>query len=287
MAPNRTAMVTGASSGIGWGAVKVLAANGFQVFGSVRKAADADKLKQEFGDRFTPVLFDVTDEERVRAGAEEVRAALGGRRLGGLVNNAGIAVGGPLLHLPVADFRKQLEVNLTGVLIATQAFAPLLGADPSLEGPAGRIVNIGSVGGRQAFPFMGPYHTTKFGLEGFTESLRRELLIFGIDATLIAPGSVASEIWGKSDAEDWSAYDHTAFKRPLAMMRDQLRKTAGKGLPPERIGEAILRQLTAANPATHVTVTPEPFMGFLLKWLPKRMVDKAVGERMGLAGKTR
>ena len=138
----KSVVVTGVSTGIGWGTTKVLTKAGFHVFGSVRKEADAQRLKQEFGDKFTPLLFDVTDVAAVKRGADQVRAALKGEKLFGLVNNAGIAVSGPLLELPVDDFRNQLEVNVTGPLIVTQAFAPLLGADATLKGQPGRIVNI-------------------------------------------------------------------------------------------------------------------------------------------------
>jgi len=285
MNQQRTAVVTGASSGIGRGAVKVLAANGFHVFGSVRRESDGQKLAAEFGDSFTPLLFDVTDEAAVRRGAEQVRAALGGRRLGGLVNNAGIALAGPLANIPLDVFRRQLEVNLTGVLIVTQAFLPLLGSDPDLKGAPGRIVNIGSVGGRHAFPFMGPYHVSKYGLEGFTESLRRELMLFGVDATLIAPGTVTTEIWGKADAVDYSIYDNTPYRSAVQTMRKAVASVARGGLPPERIGEAILKQLTAKKPPVYRRVTPQPVTFFLMTSLPKRLIDGVVAKRMGLVKK--
>src|SRR5262249_14340461 len=128
----KSIVVTGASTGIGWGCVKVLTGKGFHVFGSVRKQADADRLSKEFGDRFTPLLFDVTDEAAVAAGARAVAARLNGETLAGLVNNAGIANPGPLLHVDIASFRQQMEVNVTGQLIVTQAFAPLLGATPDV-----------------------------------------------------------------------------------------------------------------------------------------------------------
>jgi NAD(P)-dependent dehydrogenase (short-subunit alcohol dehydrogenase family) len=142
----RSVVVTGTSTGIGWGTAKVLLAHGFRVFGSVRKQADADRLQQEFGGNFVPLIFDVTDEAAVMAAAATVRAALGGETLAGLVNNAGIAVSGPLLDMPLADFRRQMEVNVIGPVIVTRAFAPLLGADPALKGPPGRIIMISSPG---------------------------------------------------------------------------------------------------------------------------------------------
>ena len=133
----RSVVVTGTSTGIGWGTAKVLIAHGLRVFGSVRKTADAERLSAEFGDAFVPLLFDVTDEAAVNAAAAQVRAELGGEKLAGLVNNAGVAVFGPLIELPVAQFRHQIEINLVGMVITTKAFAPLLGTDPQLKGPTG------------------------------------------------------------------------------------------------------------------------------------------------------
>ena len=151
----QSVVVTGVSTGIGWGIAKVMTAKGFRVFGSVRKQADADRLKAELGERFSSLLFDVTDEAAVGRGAAEVRAALNGERLWGLVNNAGIAVAGPLLESTAEEFRHQLEVNLVAPMMVIKAFAPLLGTDRALTGPPGRIVNISSVGGHFAAPFVG------------------------------------------------------------------------------------------------------------------------------------
>ena len=186
----KSVVVTGVSTGIGHAAAKVLAQKGFHVFGSVRKEADAERLKKELGDRFTPLIFDVTDEAAIRRAAEEVRAALKGETLAGLVNNAGIAVSGPLIEVDPDDFRKQMDVNVTGPFLVTQAFAPLLGTDKSLKGEPGRIVNISSVGGIRAMPFIGPYAASKFAIEGFSEALRRELMLFGIRVVVIGPGPV-------------------------------------------------------------------------------------------------
>jgi NAD(P)-dependent dehydrogenase (short-subunit alcohol dehydrogenase family) len=125
----RSVVITGTSTGIGWGTAKVLIANGFRVFGRVRKTSDAERLAAEFGDCFVPLIFDVTDETAVNAAAADVRAALAGETLAGLVNNAGVAVAGPLLELPIEEFRHQIEINLVGVVITTKAFAPLVGTD--------------------------------------------------------------------------------------------------------------------------------------------------------------
>lgn len=279
----RAVVVTGVSTGIGLAAAKVLAAKGFRVFGSVRKAADGERVATAVGANFTPLVFDVTDEAGVAAGARTVEVALGGETLAGLVNNAGIAVAGPLLHLPVEEFRTQLEVNLIGVVIATQAFAPLLGArSPTVKDP-GRVVNISSVGGKTANPFMGPYCVSKFGLEALSESLRRELLPFGVDVVVVAPGAVATPIWDKADETDTSRYANTIYAPALDRLRAYMLQLGRSGLPPERIGEAIHTALTTPNPKVRYTVSPDMMQVFMSEYvLPKRVLDRIVGKRLGL-----
>ena len=181
------------------------------MFGSVRKQADADRLKGEFGANFIPLLFDVTDEAAVLAAARGVRAALDGKTLFGLVNNAGIAVAGPVLELAVDEFRRQMDVNVIGPIITTQAFGPLLGFDPSLKGPKGRIVMISSVAGKNGNPLMSAYSASKHAIEGLSESLRREMMLFGIEVIIIAPGAVKTPIWSKAEEVDISAYRNSPF----------------------------------------------------------------------------
>ena len=200
----QSVVITGASTGIGHACAKYLLDKGYRVFGSVRKQDDADRLRGAFGANFTPLLFDVTDEAAVLAAAREVRAALNGETLAGLVNNAGIAVTGPVLELPVDQFRRQMDVNVTGPVISTQAFGPLLGADPSLKGPKGRIVMISSVAGKNGNPLTAPYCASKHAVEGLSESLRRELMLFGIGLFPYAAEhaiAFAHEQFGRSPAD--------------------------------------------------------------------------------------
>jgi NAD(P)-dependent dehydrogenase (short-subunit alcohol dehydrogenase family) len=278
----KSVVVTGSSTGIGWGASKVLISKGFRVFGSVRKAADGERLVKELGANFVPLLFDVTDAAAVGAAAETVATALGGETLAGLVNNAGIAIAGPLLYLKVDEFRQQLEVNVTGQLIVTQAFAPLLGADRSRHGDPGRIVFISSVGGKNANPFMGPYCASKFAIEGMAESLRRELMLFGIDVIVVAPGAVATPIWDKADQVDTSQYANTPYVEQLNRIKTYMVSNGPKGLKPEKLGEVIWTALTTARPKTRYTAAPDPLQNFLVNTLPKRMVDNMVAGRLGL-----
>src|SRR6202162_5538802 len=142
MANNKDVVVTGVSTGIGWGTTKVLVSKGFRVFGSVRKRSDADRLQREFGDGFVPLVMDITDADAVHQAAQKVGSMIGGRNLGGLVNNAGVVVSGPLLYLRPSEYKRQLDVNMIAPLVVIQAFAPLLGTDKKRQGPTGRIVNI-------------------------------------------------------------------------------------------------------------------------------------------------
>src|SRR6202140_2520656 len=155
MANNKDVVVTGVSTGIGWGTTKGLRSKGFRGFGSVRKQADADRLQREFGDGFVPLVMDITDADAVHQAARKVGSMIGDRNLVGLVNNAGVVVSGPLLYLRLSEYRPQLEVNMISPLVVIQAFAPLLGTDKKRQGPAGRIVNISTSGAKSPIPLIG------------------------------------------------------------------------------------------------------------------------------------
>lgn len=275
-------VVTGVSTGIGWAITKTLTQRGFHVFGSVRKQSDADRLTKEFGAVFTPLLFDVTDEAAVHAAASLVRQRLNGQTLFGLVNNAGIAVPGPLLHLPIAELRQQLDINVTGQVIVTQAFAPLLGADRSLQGKPGRIVNIGSVSGKMAMPFVGPYSMSKFALEAFTESLRRELMLYGIDVILIGPGAIVTPIWDKAEELDITPFLQTDYGKVLGKFRDFMVQRGKAGLPVEQMGELVWHVLTTAKPKVRYTIVANKFKNWTLpRLLPKRIFDNLIAKQLG------
>jgi NAD(P)-dependent dehydrogenase (short-subunit alcohol dehydrogenase family) len=281
-------VVTGVSTGIGRGITRVLTQKGVHVFGSVRRQADADALTTEFGERFTPLLFDVTDEAAVRAAAEQVRVQLDGATLLGLVNNAGIAVPGPLLDLPITGFRQQIDVNLTGPLIVTQAFAPLLGATRDFAGTPGRIVMISSVGGRVAGPFLGPYSASKFGLEGLSDTLRREMMLYGIDVVIVEPGAVATPIWDKAEALDISEFANSDYAPMLEGYKRYSIAGGRKGLPPERIGEVVNQALTVAHPRARYVALRGQFTGFTIpSHLPARTLDRIIARRLHLARQPR
>jgi NAD(P)-dependent dehydrogenase (short-subunit alcohol dehydrogenase family) len=284
----RSVVVTGASTGIGNGAAKVLISRGFRVFGSVRTEVDAARLAAQLGTNFVPLRFDVTDEEAVRAAAAQVGEMLGDEPLFGLVNNAGIAVPGPLLHLTIPEFRHQLEVNVTGQLIVTQAFAPLLAAGGRRTHLAaepvqpGRIVMISSVAGKNASPFLGAYSASKFALEGLSESLRRELMLFGIDVIVIGPGAVATPIWEKADRQDFQRFADTPYGPAIARVKSYMIEQGRKGLGEEALGLVIHKALTVASPRTRYAADPNRLMNAFVNSLPKRLVDRLIAKRLGL-----
>ena len=278
----KSVVITGASTGIGWATAKLLLDRGFRVFGSVRKQADADRLRSEFGANFTPLIFDVTDEAAVLAAARDVRVALSGETLAGLVNNAGIAVAGPVLELAADEFRRQMDVNFIGPIVATQAFGPLLGVDPSLKGPKGRIVMVSSVAGRNGNPLMSAYSASKHAIEGLSESLRREMMLFGIDVIIVAPGAVKTPIWSKAEEVDLSGFSNSPFFPALGRIGQFMMQLGESGLPAERIADVIADALTLANPRVRYQITPDPMRHFITAVLPKRRVDKIIAKRLGL-----
>jgi hypothetical protein len=279
----KSVVITGASTGIGWATAKLLLDKGFRVFGSVRKEADAERLVSEFGGHFIPLLFDVTDEPAVLAAAREVRAALDGETLAGLVNNAGIAVTGPVLELSADEFRRQMDVNVIGPIISTQAFGPLLGTDPALKGPKGRIVMISSVAGKNGNPLTPAYAASKHAIEGLSESLRRELMLFGIDVIIVAPGPVRTPIWSKGQQGfDLNKYKNSPYLPSLQKVTAYMQHLDSIGLPAERVAEVIYAALTLPRPKVRYQIAPDPMRHLMTAILPKRMVDKIIARRVGL-----
>jgi NAD(P)-dependent dehydrogenase (short-subunit alcohol dehydrogenase family) len=279
---SKSYVVTGASTGIGRACVAELARGGHHVWAAVRSDTDAEKLRAEHGDAVSVLRLDLTDDGSVRAAGETVRAA---GPLHGLVNNAGVAVPGPLEYLPIANFRHQVEVNLTGQLLVTQAMLPALRQARERDGYA-RIVMIGSIGGRLGSPMLGPYHATKFGLVGLTDSLRAELAPFGIRVILIEPGSVATPIWdrGRRAAEDIVAAMSPEAKRyagQISAARTNAERTAKRGIPPERAARAIVRALTTPNPGPRQLVgTDARVAATLVRLLPYRLLYRLTRSRV-------
>jgi NAD(P)-dependent dehydrogenase (short-subunit alcohol dehydrogenase family) len=280
---NKAAVVTGVSTGIGRATAKSLIDAGWRVFGSVRKEKDAAEASAALGANFAPLLFDVTDVQGVRAAAAKVEAALDGRTLAGLVNNAGVARGGPLAYIPLEELERQLDVNLYGAVRVIQAFLPMLGADKRFKGEPGRIVNMSSVAGRMASPFMSPYAISKHALEALSESLRRELIMHGIDVIVIGPGAVRTPIWAKADELDIEQYAGTEYAPFLKQMKESMQAYGDQGIEPSAVGDLVRVALTSKKPKTRYAILKNKFALWTLpQILPKRMIDKAVAKRFGL-----
>lgn len=279
----RSVVVTGVSTGVGRGTVEVLIQAGWRVFGSVRRKEDGEKLRQTFGDAFIPLFFDLSDEEAIAIAADTVRSKLDGANLLGLVNNAGSSFPDPLMVQSVADFRKQIDINLVGMFAVTRAFAPLLGADLARPGPKGRIINISSVGGKMGPPFLGAYAAAKHGVEGLSESLRRELQLVGVDVIVVGPGSVKTAIWDKAEAMSLDHLAGTVWEKPYQAFHDYMIREGRRGLEPQDVGKVVVRALTAARPKTRYPVVKGKFFNFTLPtMLPARLVDRMLGRQLGL-----
>jgi NAD(P)-dependent dehydrogenase (short-subunit alcohol dehydrogenase family) len=284
LANSKDVVVTGVSTGIGFATTKVLVAKGFRVFGSVRKQADADRLQSEFGNGYVPLIIDISDADAVHQAAQQVGSMIGDRNLVGLVNNAGIVVSGPLLYMRPSEYKRQLEVNMISPLVVIQAFAPLLGTNKKRQGPTGRIVNMSSSTAKVVVPLLGAYSSSKCGLEGMSDALRRELMLFGIDLVIIEPGTVKTEMYDKGEKEDLSEFKETEYWEAVQkFQRFIVTEARTNGLPPERLGEAVHVALTAAKPKARYAVVPQRFKNWTLpRLLPMRMLDAYFAKQMGL-----
>lgn len=277
------AVVTGAVSGIGRATAARLVREGWHVFATVLDQAEADDVSDAFGDSVTALIMDVTDEESVASAARAVRNAMGGQRLAGLVNNAGIALGGPAMELPIEDFQRQMEVNVIGVMRVTQAFGGMLGVDPERKGKPGRIIMLSSVAGQLGAPFMAPYVASKHAVEGLSKSLRIELQHYGIDVVMIGPGPVRTPIWERAQEVDATPYHNSPLFKPMIGFRDYLSHIGANGLEPEVIADRIYQALTEPAPRLRYAVVPQRFTNWTLpKLLPEKWIDRMIAKRTGI-----
>ncbi|MCA9940624.1 MAG: SDR family oxidoreductase [Anaerolineales bacterium] len=279
-------VITGVSSGIGNSTARELLAHGYHVFGSVRQAAEAERLRQELGERFTPLVFDITDTAAVVAAAAQVAAVVGDGGLTALVNNAGISIVGPLMHEPLAELRRQCEVNVVGTLAVTQAFLPLLGARKDAPHPPGRIVTVTSTVGKVIFPFYGAYGASKHAVEGMMEALRRELVMYGIDVVVVAPGAVRTPMWDKQGKTDFSLYAGTDYAGPLAQMEEMMGRMRNAGMTPDKIAHRLRQIIQTPRPKARYGIYKNWLLAwFLPRWMPFRLVDRVVARQLGMRPK--
>ena len=282
----KSVVITGTSTGIGYQTSKTLIESGYRVFGSVRTNEDADRVTMELGKNFIPLVFDVTDEQAVKESVNKVSALLDNQTLAGLINNAGIAVFGAVQNLTAEEFKHQFNVNLLGVFHCTQAYMDLLGADKDRHGAPGKIINISSISGELAMPFMSAYNMSKFGLEGFSEALRRELMIFGIDVVVVAPGPIKTPIWTKVDKVGMlKRYDNSAYRKVSTKMVRFAEALEKKGVPSEVVAKRILAILSSSKSKTRYLIDAQWFQNALLSLLPKRTSDKMIAKQMSIIKK--
>jgi NAD(P)-dependent dehydrogenase (short-subunit alcohol dehydrogenase family) len=277
MDPTPAVLVTGASSGIGETCVRRLDAMGYQVFAGVRHSEDAERLRTTGSERLRPLRLDVTDPADIERAVETVALALGDRGLTGLVNNAGIAVGGPLEYITPEELRFQLEVNVVGLHAMTRAFLALV------RRGRGRIVHIGSISGRIASPFIGPYAASKHAVEALADALRQELAPEGLHVSVIEPGQVRTPIWSKGLAS-FAAIDRRLPEEGLArygtrlkVMEWMIQRAPRVGESPDAVADAVIHALEAAEPKTRYIVGRDARVRLALtRWLPDRLVDAMV-----------
>jgi NAD(P)-dependent dehydrogenase (short-subunit alcohol dehydrogenase family) len=275
-----TALVTGASTGIGRATALRLDAAGWRVFAGVRREEDAQALREAGSPTLAPLLIDVTDAEQIAAAAQTIAAEPGG--LDGLVNNAGVAIPSPLETIPMDDFRRQIEVNLSAHVAVTQALLP------ALREAQGRIVFISSIGGRIAFPLTGAYHAAKFGIEAVGDVFRQELRPWNISVSIVEPGSIDTPIWNRGEATadeigSRSPQREALYGQAIEAYRKVVKSTAERGIPPEKVAKTIEHALTASRPRSRYLVGIDAKVQARIRPLiPTPVWDWIVARMMGL-----
>ncbi|MDF0667186.1 MAG: SDR family oxidoreductase [Nitrospira sp.] len=272
---NRAVVITGASTGIGAACALHLDRLGFTVFAGVRKPEDGESLQKASSDRLVLLELDVTDLTTIQKSHAVVLEATRARGLYGLINNAGIAVVGPLEAVPISDLRRQLEVNVIGQVAVIQAFLPLV------RQARGRIVNMGSIAGLSTMPLMGPYSASKFALEAMTDALRLEVQQWGIHVSIIEPGAIATPIWNKSAIEAVEretaieAELRTLYKPLVAAVRKVVGEASKRAISPDAVAKVVEEALIAPTPRTRYLVgTDAKFRALMVRLLSDRISDR-------------
>jgi NAD(P)-dependent dehydrogenase (short-subunit alcohol dehydrogenase family) len=265
----KSVLVTGASTGIGQACALHLGRLGHRVYAGVRKEAQARELRARGSGRITPVLLDVTDQAQIDAVAARIAADSG--MLDGIVNNAGIAKGGPLEYLPLAVWREQFDVNVLGQVAVTKALLPLI------RPARGRIVFMGSISGKIATMLLGPYCASKFAVEAIGESLRYELRPWGVSVSVIEPGAIKTSIWdkGRRDADDLErelpAGARARYASHIAAIRKAIDMQDRNGASPEKVARAVEHALFSPRPRTRYLVgTDARIQSALVRLLPDK-----------------
>lgn len=280
----KSVLITGVSTGIGYGATIQFLNKGYRVFGSVRKKEDADRLKKEFGQYFEALIFDITDPDSIIASVARVKEIIGDNNLSGLINNAGATEGAPLMHMPLDLLRQNLEVLVVGQLAVSQAFLPLLGARKDNEKAPGKIIMISSTSGKSGFPFVGPYATAKHAVEGMSKSLRAELTMYGIDVVVIGPGNIKTAIWDKNKPETIEQYKETDYYEALKNMHQYMKELVPRdSLDLDVFSKKLVRIFEKKNSRTRYTIVNKPINNWIiLNLIPEKIKNRVVAKIMGL-----
>jgi len=277
----RSALVTGASTGIGRATALRLDASGWRVFAGVRDPVAGESLRADGSARLTPITLDVTDPEQIAAAAALIEEA-SEDGLYGLVNNAGVAIPGPLETIPLEDFRRQIEVNLVAYVAVTQALLQ------SIRKAKGRVVFVSSIGGRMAFPFGGPYHASKFGTEAIGDVFRQELRPWGLRVAIVEPGSIDTPIWERgqrkaTEIEAKAPQTDLLYGAAIEKFRKVIQDTAERGIPPEKVAKAIAHALESSRPRSRYLVGLDAKVQARLRPLiPTPVFDRIVARTLGL-----
>jgi NAD(P)-dependent dehydrogenase (short-subunit alcohol dehydrogenase family) len=281
----RTILITGCSTGLGRAAAGAFAGRGYRVIATVRSDADAGRLAAAGEGRIHPLICDVTRPEQVAALPGEVRRITGDGVLDGLVNNAGhMLAPGPVELQKLENIRAQFEVNVLGMMAVTIALLPLLGtADAGRRPPGrpGRIVNISSIEGKVASPFIAPYAATKHAIEGFSASLRRELRLFGIKVIVVGPGGIRSEMWRKNPF-DVAAVAGTAYEKPFGILAGLLKKMEAESASAEEVARFLVRVFEAPRPKARYAHSRALMDGPWTMLIPDLWYDALLGLLFGL-----
>ena len=274
---NKSILVTGCSTGIGEALVSEFLEQGFLVFGSIRDKKMSVPLMKKYGKNFIPLVFDVTDYVQILKAYKKVKSILNGANLGILINNAGIAQLGPVEHISSQEFDLHLKTMVVGTFNCVQIFLPLLGAKNRFS--PGKIINISSGGGSIGQPFMASYCSSKHALEGFSESLRRELLIHDIKVIIIAPRAFKTAIWDKSNVDDRATkFNKTKYRRAFEKFTNFVKDSSKQGQDVKVLAQKIYKISMMRRPNVKYTMGPSGLQFYLIRTLPKRFIDKILGK---------
>ena len=274
---NKSILITGCSTGIGAALVLEYLKQGFIVFGSIRDKKMEPLLKKKYGNNFIPLVFDVTNYSQISKAYKKVKLKLRGANLGILINNAGIAQLGPVEHISSEEFDLHLRTMVLGAFNCVQIFLPLLGTQNRLT--PGKVINISSGGGSIGQPFMASYCSSKHALEGFSESLRRELLIYGIKVIIIAPRAFKTAIWEKSNVDKRASdFRKTVYSQAFSKFTGFIKDASKEGQNVEVLARKIYKISTLTKPKVKYSMGPSGLQFFLIRTLPKKLIDKILGK---------